>query len=73
MRAAENGQMLADGRFIIEGRGVSPDIAVDNPPRASAEGRDDQLDAALAYLQKAMADHPMAQPRPGPYPRPVQP
>ena len=71
MRAAEMGQMLADGRFIIEGQGVTPDIPVDNPPRATAQGQDAQLDAAIAWLQKAMADKPMDKPRPGAYPRPA--
>lgn len=71
MRAAETGQMLADGSFIIEGLGVTPDIPVDNPPRATAQGQDAQLDAAITWLQKAMADKPMFKPRPGAYPRPV--
>jgi tricorn protease len=72
-RAAENGQILADGRFLIEGIGVSPDIEVDNPPRASFEGRDAQLEAAIAELHKEMAAEPMVQPKPGAYPRPVRP
>lgn len=73
MRAAENGQMLADGRFIVEGKGVTPDIPVDNPPRATAEGRDLQLEAAVTWLKDAMKKEPMVQPKPGPYLRPVKP
>ncbi|MBT9493030.1 MAG: PD40 domain-containing protein [Paucibacter sp.] len=72
MRAAETGQMTADGRFIIEGVGVTPDITVDNPPRASFMGGDAQLDAAIAHLKQAMAAKPRVQPKPGPYPRPIQ-
>jgi len=73
MRAAENGQMTAEGKFLVEGIGVKPDIEVDNPPRATFEGRDAQLEAAIAQLHKQMADKPMVRPKPGAYPRPVKP
>ncbi len=73
MRAAENGQIDADGRFLIEGIGVSPDIEVDNPPRATAMGQDAQLDAALAELQRRIAAEPVKAVKPGPYLRPVKP
>lgn len=73
MRAAESGQMTIDGRFIIEGQGVTPDIVVDNLPRATAEGQDAQLDAAIAWLTETLARQPVAQPKPGAYPRPVRP
>jgi tricorn protease len=72
-RAAELGQIDAAGRFLIEGVGVKPDIEVDNPPRASFMGRDAQLEAAIATLQKQMAEKPLHQPKPGPYLRPVKP
>lgn len=70
MRAAENGQFTLDGQWLVEGRGVSPDIEVDNPPRASAQGQDAQLDAALAHLQQRLARQPVPRPVPPPYPRP---
>jgi len=73
MRAAENGQMLVDGSFIVEGKGVTPDIAVDNPPRATARGEDAQLQAALAWLKRRIQEAPVVTPTPGPYPRPVKP
>ncbi|MBB4844733.1 tricorn protease [Paucibacter oligotrophus] len=73
MRAAETGQMSPDGKFIVEGKGVTPDIEVDNPPRATFGGADAQLDAAIALLKKAMADKPLPQVKPGPYLRPVKP
>lgn len=72
MRAAESGQMTADGQFIIEGIGVKPDIEVDNPPRATFLGGDAQLDAAIAHLKQAIAKQPRVLPTPGAYPRPIQ-
>ncbi|MDM4766436.1 S41 family peptidase [Pelomonas sp. SE-A7] len=73
MRAAEIGQMSADGRFLIEGVGVTPDIEVDNPPRASFLGGDAQLEAAIAELKKTIAAKPVVTVKPGPYLRPVKP
>lgn len=73
MRAAEFGQIAADGRFLIEGIGVQPDIDVDNPPRATFLGRDAQLEAAIAVLQKKIAEQPVPVVKPGAYPRPVRP
>jgi tricorn protease len=62
-RAAEFGQYAADGRWIIEGQGVAPDIEVDNPPHASFLGKDAQLDAALAYLETKVKDEPVVDPK----------
>ncbi|KQW51664.1 MULTISPECIES: S41 family peptidase [unclassified Roseateles] len=73
MRAAESGQVDAEGRFLIEGIGVTPDIEVDNPPRATAMGQDAQLDAALAELKRRIAAEPVKEVKPGPYLRPVRP
>jgi tricorn protease len=73
MRAAESGQVDAEGRFLIEGIGVTPDIEVDNPPRATAMGQDAQLDAAIAELKKRIAEQPVQVVKPGSYPRPVRP
>ena len=73
MRAAESAQIDATGRFLIEGVGVKPDIEVDNPPRATFLGGDAQLDAAIAQLQKQLAETPLIKPKPGNYPRPVWP
>lgn len=73
MRAAENGQIDAEGRFLIEGMGVTPDIEVDNPPRATFMGQDAQLDAAIAELKRRIAEQPVREVKPGAYPRPVKP
>ncbi len=62
-RVAEFGQFDAKGRWLIEGRGVSPDIEVDNLPYATANGSDAQLSAALANLEQRMRDQPMSQPK----------
>lgn len=72
MRAAENGQITVDGQFLVEGKGVTPDIEVDNPPRATANGQDAQLDAAIAWLKDAIAKDPVKMPKPGPYLRPIK-
>jgi tricorn protease len=61
-RIAENGQFRADGQWLIEGRGVSPDIEVENLPFESFNGRDRQLDAALDYLDRKLKAEPIARP-----------
>ena len=43
-----------DGKYIIEGDGVTPDIVVDNDPVAVAAGQDAQLERAI---QEVMARH----------------
>jgi tricorn protease len=62
MRAAENAQFSLDGSWLIEGRGVAPDIEVDNPPRATFDGADAQLDAAIAHLQRRLIEQPITVP-----------
>ena len=57
-----------DGKWLIEGRGVEPDIDVDNPPRAAFDGADAQLDAALALLKEQIQKDPRPVPPPPPYP-----
>lgn len=60
VRAAENAQFdVKDGRWLVEGVGVAPDIEVDNPPHASFKGEDKQLDAAINYLQKKLKEQPI--------------
>jgi tricorn protease len=65
--AAENG-VYADGHWLIEGHGVDPDIGVDNLPNATFNGKDAQLEAAIAYLNKLIAEKPLPVPKPPPYP-----
>jgi len=66
--AAEMGVYGPEGKWLIEGHGVDPDIVVDNLPHATFEGSDAQLDAALKYLQEQIRKDPRPVPKPPPYP-----
>ena len=56
--AAETGVYGPEGKWLIEGVGVVPDIIVDNLPHATFGGKDAQLEAAIKYLQEEIAKHP---------------
>jgi tricorn protease len=56
--AAQDGVYSADGKWLIEGHGVDPDIVVDNLPHATFEGSDAQLDAAINLLKQEIKDNP---------------
>jgi tricorn protease len=59
-RVAENGQFaISDGRWLVEGVGVKPDVEVENLPHASFKGEDRQLEVALEMLQKKLAEQPV--------------
>lgn len=58
-RVAEYGQYGLDGRWLLEGRGVAPDIEIDTPPHAAYEGRDLQLDRAVSYLEDKIVSDPI--------------
>jgi tricorn protease len=60
--AAEMGVYTEDGKWIIEGHGVDPDIVVDNLPYATFHGKDAQLDAAIDFLKKKMLEMPVTVP-----------
>jgi tricorn protease len=57
--AAEFGVFGPEGKWLIEGRGVEPDMVVDNLPFETFKGKDAQLQAAISYLQKQVKDHPV--------------
>jgi tricorn protease len=57
--AAEMGVFGPEGKWLIEGYGVEPDIVVDNLPHATFQGRDAQLESAIAYLQKRIKEKPI--------------
>lgn len=58
----ESATASADGRYVIEGHGVDPDIMVENEPAAIIAGKDTQLDRAIAEVVKAMGEHPKTLP-----------
>jgi len=58
-RVAESAQFGLDGRWLIEGRGISPDIEVVAEPHRLFKGEDQQLQAAIEYLQNRIAQQPV--------------
>lgn len=65
-RTAESAQYAIDGRWIVEGLGVSPDIEVENLPHAAFKGTDAQLAAAVGLLEEKIAREPVMPLRPKP-------
>ncbi|WP_372942958.1 S41 family peptidase, partial [Shewanella sp.] len=59
-RVAEYPQYAIDGRWIVEGHGVEPDIEVDNLPYATFSGKDAQLEAAISYLKDELVQQPIS-------------
>jgi len=47
-----------NGKWLIEGHGFEPDIEVDNLPHETFNGKDAQLEAAIKFLQKKIAEDP---------------
>jgi tricorn protease len=66
--AAEDGVYGPEGKWLIEGHGVDPDIVVDNLPHATFEGADAQLQKAVEYLQEQIRENPVPVPPHPPYP-----
>ncbi|WP_137226389.1 S41 family peptidase [Shewanella sp. MEBiC00475] len=58
-RVAEYPQYAIDGRWVVEGHGVEPDIEVDNLPYATFSGKDAQLEAAINYLKDELVQQPI--------------
>ena len=57
-----------EGKWLIEGRGVEPDITVDNLPYETFNGKDAQLEYAVDYLKKQIKDDPVVVPPAPPHP-----
>ena len=57
-----------EGKYVIEGHGVDPDIEVENDPAAVIEGRDPQLERAIAEIEKALQANPKILPQRPPDP-----
>ena len=47
----------------IEQMGVKPDVVVDNNPRETFEGRDMQLERAIALLKEWITNEPVVMPK----------
>jgi tricorn protease len=54
--------------WIMEGKGVEPDIVVDNDPAKEYSGVDEQLNKAIDVIREELKKHPVALPPPPPYP-----
>ncbi|RUO18751.1 peptidase S41 [Aliidiomarina iranensis] len=65
-RVAETPQYAMDGRWILEGFGVTPDIEVDNLPFATFNGSDAQLDRGIQVLRELLRENPYPQLEPQP-------
>ncbi|MDP5146053.1 S41 family peptidase [Shewanella sp. ULN5] len=57
-RVAEYPQYAMDGRWVLEGHGVEPDIEVSNLPHATYQGDDAQLEKAISYLKEQLVQSP---------------
>jgi tricorn protease len=67
-RAPMMGVYGPEGEWLIEQRGVEPDIVVDNLPHATFNGQDAQLDAAIQHLLELIEQDPREVPEPPPFP-----
>ncbi len=54
----EFGFASVDGKWVIEGHGVDPDIEVDNDPKSVIDGRDPQLERAVEEVMKQIEADP---------------
>ncbi len=62
-----------NGKWLIEGRGVDPDVVVQNMPGDVLRGKDEQLDTTLDYLLGELKKDPKLLPPPPPYPDKARP
>jgi tricorn protease len=66
--AAEMGVYGPEGKWLIEGHGVDPDMVVDNLPAATFAGSDAQMEAAVKYLLGEIEKEPRPVPKTPAYP-----
>ncbi|WP_306598905.1 S41 family peptidase [Geothrix sp. 21YS21S-2] len=57
-----------DGKWMIEGHGVDPDIEVIDDPALTAQGKDPQLDRAIREVEDALRKNPPKHPAKPAYP-----
>jgi tricorn protease len=58
-----------DGEWLVENHGADPDVLQDNDPASMAEGRDAQLERAVAVALKKIREDPWTFPERPAYPR----
>jgi tricorn protease len=56
------------GKWIAENHGIDPDIEVNNTPDLTSQGKDPQLERAIAYIQEQLRKSPPPVYRHPPYP-----
>jgi len=54
--------------WIMEGKGVEPDVYVDNDPAKEFAGIDEQLNKAIEIIKEELKKNPVKLPEPPPYP-----
>ncbi len=59
----EAGSVSLEGKWVIEGYGVDPDIVVENDPQSVIAGRDPQLERGVAEVMKKIEAAPKAYPK----------
>ena len=47
-----------DSKWVVENRGVEPDVVVDNPPDLVVKGQDPQLEKAIDMLMQQIKTNP---------------
>ncbi len=57
-----------NAEYVVENHGIAPDIEVWQDPQAVRQGRDPQLDAAVAEAMRMLRRHPLPTYRRPPYP-----
>jgi tricorn protease len=62
-----------DRKWLIEGRGVDPDVEIQNMPKDVLEGKDEQLETVVNYLLDKVKEDPKEVPPPPPYPNKARP
>lgn len=67
-RVAEFPVFDMQGNWITEGRGISPDIEIDNLPHATFKGEDAQLEYAIQLLEKKLKEMPVPEMKALPFP-----
>jgi tricorn protease len=57
-----------NGEWEVEGRGIPPDIEVEELPKDAAAGHDAQLERAVAIVLEQLREHPLSASPIPPYP-----